>query len=479
MKIRTRFAPSPTGYVHVGSLRTALYCYLYSKQQKGSYILRIEDTDRSRYVEGSIENLIREMNWAGIINDEGAYIENDKVNQRGDYGPYIQSERLEIYDKYVDQLLESGHAYKCFCTKKRLEELKESGSHGYDGKCRGLSEDEIEKNMEENKPYVVRLKMPKDQDVVIDDLIRGKVTMNTSDSDDQVLRKSDGFPTYHMAVVVDDHLMEISHIIRGEEWLSSTPKHIILYEALGWDAPKFAHLPNILGSNRKKLSKRTGDVSVSVFRDKGYLPEALVNFLALIGWNPGTEEEIMPMDKLIESFSFENVQKSPGLFDIDKLNHINNHYIRIADNERLYKLISDKINFYDKDKIIGIIDLVKEKVNTVNELVNFIPSFFTEEIEIEEDAKEIIFNEKSFEVIKLLREKLIALDEFEPSLIKGKIKEIQKELGVKGKDLFMPVRIGVTGSTKGSDLARTISLMGKELVVKILDKTIEEIHENL
>lgn len=462
--IRTRFAPSPTGFVHVGSLRTALYCYLFSKQNKGNYILRIEDTDRTRYIEGSIENLLKEMEWAGIIHDEG---------------PYIQSERLDIYKKYVDKLLEEGNAYKCFCTKERLDKLRESSVFGYDGKCRNLSQEEIEENIKKGKSYVVRLKMPKNKEIKLNDIVRGEVIINSDDSDDQVLLKTDGFPTYHMAVVVDDHLMNITHIIRGEEWLSSTPKHIVLYEALGWDIPKYAHLPNILGTNRKKLSKRTGDVSVSVFREKGYLPEALVNFLALVGWSPGTEQEIMSIDELIKYFSFDRVSKSPGVFDIDKLKYINNHYIKKSDNIRLLKIIEKDLymlNDKNKENILKIIDLVKEKADTVLELIPYIEEFYIEFLDIDKDVLDKMKDEKTINLLKYLIEKF-RICEFNIDRIKEIIKSAQKEIGLKGKALFMPIRIAVTSKEHGSDLVKTIKLLGREKTISRINKVLEKIHE--
>ena len=344
METRVRFAPSPTGFVHIGSLRTALYDYLYAKKDNGHYILRIEDTDRSRFVEGALENLIKSLEWAGVTHDEGVFIENGEIVQKGEYGPYIQSERLDLYKKYIDELLEKGLAYRCFCSKERLDKVREEQkSKGqtpmYDKHCRGLSDKEIEKNLKEGKDYVIRLKIPEDEDIEFNDLIRGKISINSKEIDDQVLIKSDGFPTYHFAVVVDDHLMKISHVIRGEEWLTSTPKQVILFNYFDWEAPEFVHLPTVLNKDKKKLSKRQGDVSVTDFKEKGYLPEALVNYLALVGWSPKGNEEIFSMEELINEFSFENVSKTGGVFDVEKLNWINSQYIKKYDNEKLFKLI--------------------------------------------------------------------------------------------------------------------------------------------
>ena len=319
--VRLRFAPSPTGYLHIGGLRTALYNYLYAKQKGGKFLLRIEDTDRTRYVEGAIENLIHELKWAGVEADEGVCLdENGKITEVGECGPYIQSERVEkgIYNKYAEELIEKGYAYYCFCSKERLDDVKnQQKADGkiprYDGLCRGVSIEDAKKRIANGESYVIRLKLPENRDIVFEDVIKGRITINTNDMDDQVLIKADGFPTYHFAVVVDDHLMGITHIVRGDEWISSTPKHIYLYEALGFEKPIFVHLPTVLNKSGKKLSKRNDDASVEDFRLKGYLPEALINYLALVGWSPESNEEILSLDEMIKQFSFDRVSKSGGV----------------------------------------------------------------------------------------------------------------------------------------------------------------------
>ena len=304
-EVRVRFAPSPTGFVHIGSLRTALYNYLFAKKMGGKYILRVEDTDRTRLVDGAIENMLNAMKWAGVNHDEGVMLDdNGNVVQKGEYGPYIQSERLDIYKKYIQELLDNGKAYYCFCTKERLDEVREKQKEAgetprYDGHCRDLTQEEIDAKIAAGEPYVIRLRLPENHVIKFTDLVRGETEFNTNDLDDQVLIKTDGFPTYHFAVVVDDHLMKITHVIRGEEWVSSTPKHVYLYEAFGWEAPKFVHLPNILNKEKKKLSKRQGDVAVEDFKKKGYLPEGLVNYVALVGWSP--EENKETLKHLIET----------------------------------------------------------------------------------------------------------------------------------------------------------------------------------
>lgn len=313
----TRFAPSPTGYLHVGGLRTALYAYLFAKKHGGKIILRIEDTDQKREVKGATENLIKTLSWAGITFDEGPHV-------GGPQSPYLQSERTDLYQFHARNLIEKGKAYYCFCTEERLEQLRlqqeaSKAPTGYDGRCRLLTEAEVQELLKSNTPHVIRLKVPKEEWIVFEDLIRGKVKFLSHTVDDQVLLKSDGFPTYHLANVVDDHLMEVTHVIRGEEWLPSTPKHVLLYQAFEWKAPQFAHLSLILNSDRSKLSKRQGDVAVEDYIAKGFEKEELLNFIAFLGWNPGGTKEIYSLSQLIEAFDLYKVQKAGAIFNIEKL----------------------------------------------------------------------------------------------------------------------------------------------------------------
>jgi glutamyl-tRNA synthetase len=333
--VRTRFAPSPTGLVHVGSLRTALYNYLFAKNNKGTFILRIEDTDRTRYVEGALENLLKTLKWGGLKFDEGP-------GKDGSYGPYIQSERTEIYRKYLQKLIDKGAAYPCFCTTERLDAMRErqmqlKQAPMYDRTCLKLSAEEIETKKKQGTPFVIRQKIPQGQKLKFKDLIRGVVQFNTDTIDDQVLMKSDNFPTYHLANVIDDHLMEISHVIRGEEWLPSTPKHILLYDAFGWQKPEFAHIPLLLNKDKSKLSKRQGDVSVEDYINKGYLREAIINFISLLGWHPGKgeEKEIFSLEELVEAFSLEKVHKGGAVFDVEKLDWFNFQWQRKLHFQRL------------------------------------------------------------------------------------------------------------------------------------------------
>ncbi len=336
--VRTRFAPSPTGFVHIGSLYAALFSFLFARHNNGVHILRIEDTDRTRLVEGALENLLSVMKKVGVEFDEGFYLDNSgALQERGDHGPYLQSQRLEHYQKYADELVAKGGGYYCFCSEQRLEELRAEQvalkkPPMYDRLCRNLSPAErdakLAEHTSEGRPFVVRQAIPLDGQTIVHDLVYGDISYENRVLDDQVLLKSDGFPTYHLAVVVDDHLMEITHVIRGEEWIPSTPKHILLYQAFGWEPTAYAHLSLILNKDKKKLSKRQGDVAVEDFLRKGYLKEALINFVALLGWNPKTEQEIFSLDELIAQFDIAKINRAGAIFDLDKLDWLNGVYIR-------------------------------------------------------------------------------------------------------------------------------------------------------
>lgn len=479
--VRLRFAPSPTGYLHIGGLRTALYNYLYAKQKGGKFILRIEDTDRTRYVEGAIENLIHELKWSGFEPDEGVCLENDKISEIGEYGPYIQSDRVKkgIYNKYAQELLDKGLAYYCFCSKERLENVKaEQKADGkiprYDGLCRGVSLQEAQERIKNGESYVIRLKLPSNKDIVFDDMIKGKITINTNDMDDQVLIKADGFPTYHFAVVVDDHLMGITHIVRGDEWISSTPKHVFMYEAFGWEKPIFVHLPTVLNKTGKKLSKRNDDASVEDFRLKGYLPEALVNYLALVGWSPESNEEILSMQEMIEQFSFERVSKSGGVFDVDKLDWVNAQYIRKMDVSKLAQLVKPyliKAGFISEDVCQLRLELITK---TFQESISRLPQivdqsrFLFEEVEISKEAQEMR-NVPHIEILKeKIKEELKNIEKLDEETAKGFMKKIQKSSGFKGKDLYMPVRALLTGQVHGPELSNILEILGKEEILRRL-----------
>ncbi|WP_270506612.1 glutamate--tRNA ligase [Paraclostridium sordellii] len=492
MSVRVRFAPSPTGFVHIGSLRTALYNYLFAKRMGGEYILRVEDTDRTRIVDGAIENMLEAMAWAGVNHTEGVVLgENKEITQVGEYGPYIQSERLDIYKDYIQQLLDSGKAYYCFCSKERLDEVREKQKEAgetpkYDGNCRNLSKEEVEAKLAAGEEYVIRLKLPENHVIKFTDLVRGETEFNTDELDDQVLIKTDGFPTYHFAVVIDDHLMKITHVIRGEEWISSTPKHVYLYEAFGWEAPTFVHLPNILNKEKKKLSKRHGDVAVEDFKKKGYLPEGLVNYVALVGWSPDDNQELFTMKELEEHFSIERVSKSGGVFDTDKLNWVNQHYIKDASDEYITDLAipflieagyiteEDAKNRYDFVK--DMVSVVKEKLQYVKEVTEHVNIFFGDKVELEtEECREFLKLEHIPTLINALEEKMGAADEINEEAFKAMLKEIQKEHGIKGKNLFMGTRIILTGQMHGPDLPKAAAVIGKDTCLN----RIKYVKENL
>lgn len=481
--VRLRFAPSPTGYLHIGGLRTALYNYLYAKQKGGKFLLRIEDTDRTRYVEGAIENLIHELKWAGVEADEGVCLdENGKITEVGECGPYIQSERVEkgIYNKYAEELIEKGYAYYCFCSKERLDDVKnQQKADGkiprYDGLCRGVSIEDAKKRIANGESYVIRLKLPENRDIVFEDVIKGRITINTNDMDDQVLIKADGFPTYHFAVVVDDHLMGITHIVRGDEWISSTPKHIYLYEALGFEKPIFVHLPTVLNKSGKKLSKRNDDASVEDFRLKGYLPEALINYLALVGWSPESNEEILSLDEMVKQFSFDRVSKSGGVFDVDKLDWVNAQYIRKMEVSELAKLVKPylvKAGFIKEDICEKRLELItktfQESISRLPEIVEQ-SRFLFEDVAVEPDALKMR-NVEHIEILKeKMKEELSQIEEMNEETAKGFMKKVQKASGFKGKDLYMPVRALLTGQVHGPELSNILEILGKGEILRRLE----------
>ncbi len=472
--VRTRFAPSPTGYLHVGGLRTALYNYLFAKQNNGKFVLRIEDTDQKRKVDGAVENLIESLNWSGIEADEGPV-------KQGDFGPYIQSERLELYKKHVDILLEKEHAYPCFCTRERLKKLKESQSDdstqfGYDNHCRNLSRAEVMSKIKNGESYVVRLKTPLEGEVVIYDIVRGKVTFPNELLDDQVILKSDGFPTYHLANVVDDHLMEISHVIRGEEWLSSTPKHKLLYDYFGWKTPKFAHLPLLLNQDKSKLSKRQGDVAVEDYMEKGYLPEAIMNFLLLLGWNPGNNKEIFSLKEMVKSFSLKKVNKSGSIFNIEKLNWFNGQYIRSYDLDGLYKISAayfPKNTNLSENEEKKILSLIQERLSTLQQIPKQAALILSDSIEYNKDALDYIRSESGMLVLKSLAKIISCEDELHSSNFFQIIKKVQAETLVKGKQLWMIVRVGLTGEIHGPEINKIAELLGKEKCLARINQAIK------
>ena len=399
----------------------------------------------------------------------------------GNRGSYIQSERVKqgIYDKYIDELLEKGYAYYCFCSKERLDHLKESQRLDglmpkYDGLCRGISLEEAKKKVAAGEKYVIRLRLPADRDIVFNDSVKGKVSINTNDMDDQVLIKSDGFPTYHFAVVVDDHLMGITHVVRGDEWLSSTPKHVFLYEAFGWKAPTYVHLPTVLNKSGKKLSKRNDDVSVEDFRNMGYLPEGLINYLALVGWAPDSEKELFTMDELKKEFDFNRISSSGGIFDKNKLNWVNGHYIRAMEDKELASKIKPYLieaGYVDEDVSEEFLEILattfKDSLDTLKDISTQSKFIFDEDIVIEEeDAKEMASVDFLKDLLTAFSEELESIDIIDEEFAKGVMKNIQKKTGIKGKNLYMPIRAVLTGNVHGPELYNIIRLLGKEKILK-------------
>ncbi|SMB84446.1 glutamyl-tRNA synthetase [Desulfonispora thiosulfatigenes DSM 11270] len=479
--VRLRFAPSPTGPLHIGGARSALFNFLLARKLGGKLILRIEDTDRERSSRESEVNIYESLKWLGIDWDEGP-------DMPGEYGPYRQTERLEIYQKYIDSLIEKGHAYYCYCSEEEIEEQrKEFSAKGelprYNGTCRNLTEEKRNQFIKEGRKPVVRFKVPENQMVTIDDMVRGTVNFETNGIGDYVIVKSDGIPTYNFAVVVDDYTMKISHIVRAEEHLSNTPRQILVYNALGFETPKFAHVSLILGSDRTKMSKRHGATSVVQYMEKGYLPEAVVNFLALLGWSPGGEEEIFTVEEIIERFSLDHVSKRPAVFDMDKLDWINGTYIRKTDLDKLTKLtipflqrsgyLEENVDEANYTWVKNIVACVQEKIHSLNEIPEYMELFVGKEVTFESDeVKDILKEEQVPELIEAFKAKINDMEELEASEIKKALKAIAKETGIKGKKLFMPLRVAVTGRTHGPEIDMLITVLGKELLAERLDFTL-------
>ncbi len=464
-KIRTRFAPSPTGFMHVGSLRTALYNYAFTKQNKGKFILRLEDTDRSRYVNGAEDSLKNVLKNFSLNYDEGP-------DNKGKFGPYIQSKRLNIYQEYADKLIKEGYAYKCFCSSENLKKMRDKQIADklppkYDRRCLKLTDQEIKQKLAAKTPYVVRLKIPVGK-TTFNDLVRGEIKINNNTLDDQVLIKSDGFPTYHLAVVIDDYLMKITHVIRGEEWIPSTPKHIILYRLFGWPLPQFAHLPLLLNPDKSKLSKRQGDIAVEDFLAKGYLPEALLNFIALLGWNPGDNKEKFTLAEFIKEFDITKVQKGGAVFNVEKLNWMNCQYIKEKNNKELAELIDPylkkipnyKSKTYDIKKIIGLFKDRLEKISDISDKAEFLYKLPDYDGNIligkkSDKNKTVLALEKSLEYLNQLKKN-------EATEIKNLFDKNREELGLTRAEMFWPLRVAVSGQERSPDVFDIMEILGSD-----------------
>lgn len=486
--VRVRFAPSPTGYLHVGGLRTALYNYLFARKHNGQFILRIEDTDQERYVEDAEEDILGSLEWAGMTYDEGPDL-------GGPFSPYRQSERRDIYHKYVKHLIESGDAYYAFDTPEEIEAMRvrmqEQGiaSPRYDASTRmkmknsfTISEDEVQKRIESGDQYVVRLKVPEGEAIRFNDLIRGWVSFDTSEIDDQVLIKSDGMPTYHLANVVDDHLMGITHVIRGEEWLPSTPKHIILYRAFGWEPPKMAHLPLILSPEGGKLSKRNADrigipVSVRQYRDEGYEPSALVNFLAFLGWNPGTEQEVFTLEELISAFSIDRVGSSGVQFNLDKLQWYNQQFIRRLSAEelaaRVRPFVEKQGDSLDDKYLTKVCTLMQDRITRVEDVVSTAPYFFRPPEAYEEAGIKKRWKDDSSRLLTLFSAQVEQLSQFDAASIEESLRKIAEEEGVGAGRIIHPTRLAVSGVSYGPSLFEMMEVLGKDECVRRIRRAVE------
>jgi glutamyl-tRNA synthetase len=481
ISIRVRFAPSPTGYLHVGGLRTALYNYLFARRNAGACILRIEDTDRTRHVEGAVENMIETLKWSGVKFDEGPGID-------GKYGPYVQSQRLGIYSKHVDMLLEKRKAYRCFCASERLEKMRKKQekmkvSPKYDRHCLTLTEKEIQHNLSQKIPFVVRMKIPDNTTVVVEDAIRGKVEFGSDILDDQILLKSDGYPTYHLANVVDDHLMEISHVIRGEEWLSSTPKHVLLYQYFEWRLPMFAHLPLILNPDKSKLSKRQGDVAVEDYRAKGYLKEAIVNFIAFLGWNPGNEREMFTLEELEKEFSLDRVGKAGAVFNIEKLNWLNGQYLRMKPAHEIVAMLKEYLaaskrfngQHFDDKYLSKVIEVMRERATFVKDFVEKCPYLYEPPKEYDATVIKKRWKPESSNHLHKLAGEFSILSNPRKEDYEAALHRAALSLKVHHGDLIHPLRLAVSGMGVGPGLYDILFILGKDEVIRRITKARETI----
>ena len=479
-KVRTRFAPSPTGRMHVGNLRTALYAYLIAKHEGGDFMLRIEDTDQERYVEGALDIIYRTLEKTGLVHDEGP-------DKDGGVGPYVQSERQAsgIYMKYAKQLIEQGDAYYCFCDKERLESLKTSVSEdgtqivNYDKHCLHLSKEEIEANLAAGKPYVVRINMPTEGTTTFHDEIYGDITVPNAELDDMILIKSDGYPTYNFANVIDDHLMNITHVVRGNEYLSSAPKYNRLYEAFGWEVPVYVHCPLITDENHKKLSKRCGHSSYEDLLDQGFVSEAIVNYVALLGWCPQDNREIFSLPELVEAFDYHHMSKSPAVFDINKLKWINGEYLKVMDFDKFYELAEPYIKKvitknYDLKKIASLIKSRIEILPDIKDQIDFFEAVPEYDTAMYCHKKMKTNEETSLEVLKEILPRLEAWDDYSNDALFGLLKGFAEEKGYKNGYVMWPVRTAVSGKQNTPGGATEImEVLGKAESVERIKNAIE------
>ncbi|MBB5335462.1 glutamate--tRNA ligase [Pectinatus brassicae] len=480
-QIRVRFAPSPTGPFHIGGARSALFNWLLArKYPNGKLILRVEDTDQARSTKESEENIKESLKWLGLTWDEG-------VDAGGDYGPYRQMERLDIYKKYAQKLIDEGKAYYCYCTeeeivKEREALMKENKMPIYQGHCRNLTQEQIAQYEAEGRKPTIRFRTPENQAVEFEDLVRGHMNFDSNGVGDFVIVKADGIPVYNFAVVIDDALMKISHVIRAEEHLSNTPRQVVLYEALDFAVPKFAHISLILGKDHSKMSKRHGATSVEQYKNLGYLPEALVNFLALLGWAPQDEQEIFTIDELIKAFSMDHVAKNPAVFDIDKLNWLNAQYMKKLSAEKITMMaiphlvekgyLKEAVSTDEMAKLVRFTEIIRDHLSYGAQYLEFADLYFKDDIVVEDDeAKQVLLDETANDVMALFQQKLAALEEFDAAHIQPIFKQVIKELKVGGKKVYMPLRVAITGQMHGPDLAGIIEVLGYDKMLSRMQNT--------
>jgi nondiscriminating glutamyl-tRNA synthetase len=482
--IRVRYAPSPTGHLHIGNARTALFNYLFARSQNGKLIIRIEDTDEKRNIEGGEQSQLKYLKWLGIDWDES-------IDVGGEYGPYRQSERIEIYKKYYEELLERGLAYKCYCTEEELEkEREEQRARGivsprYSGKCRHLTKEDQEQLEKEGRKPSIRFRVPEGKTYQFNDIVKDEVSFESNDIGDWVIVKKNGVPTYNFAVAIDDHLMKISHVLRGDDHISNTPKQLMIYEAFGWEPPKFGHMTLIVNENHKKLSKRDETIIqfMEQYKELGYLPEALFNFITLLGWSPVGEDEIFTKEELIKIFDPKRLSKSPAVFDRNKLTWMNNQYIKSADLDKVVELslphlikagrISANPSKEEMEFARKLIALYQEQMSYGAEIVPLTELFFKDEIVYGEEEQEILNEEHVHQVLKVLLQEMEQVEPFVSSEIMAAIKRVQKATGVKGKKLYMPIRVAVSGQAHGPSIGETIELLGKDKVVQRIKRLLD------
>ena len=473
MKVRTRFAPSPTGYMHIGNLRSALFAYLTAKSMDGDFLLRIEDTDQERKVDGAVEFILNILSMMGLNPDEGA-------EKGGNYGPYYQSQRLDIYKKYAEILIENGYAYYCFCDEERLNKLREIANarkvpFTYDGHCSHIPLEEAKKRIANGEKYVIRQKMPKEGVTSYVDTVYGEIKVENSTLEDQILIKSDGFPTYNFANVIDDHLMEISHVNRGNEYLSSTPKYLLLYKAFGWESPIYIHQPLVIKADGTKISKRNKDDNLMDLLDRGFLPEAIINYIALIGWAPKDNQEFFSLKELEKAFDIHRISTAPGCYDIKKLEWFNSHYIKEMEDDKYLNWIKPFLKFDISNKsddwVNKLLLTYKTHINCGEMINDVVKNFFAESYELDDECKNFLASD---EIIPLVIEKFASeieqINDWNTDNINIAIENTKNGLNVKGKLLYMPLRIKASGFMHGPELDACIYLLGKEKTLENLRK---------